>query len=36
MFVFRILLINFFQTKLGNIQAQDALQKPSETKKVIN
>lgn len=36
MFVFHFLLINFFQTKLSNIQAQNVLQKPSETKKVIS
>jgi len=34
--MFHFLLINFFQTKLSNIQAQNALQKPNETKKVMS
>lgn len=36
MFMFHFFLLSFFQTKLSNIQAQNVLQKPSETKQVIN
>lgn len=32
MLMFHFLLINFFQTKLSNIQAQNVLQKPNKTK----
>lgn len=32
MSMFHFLRINFFQRKLSNIQAQNVLQKPSETK----
>lgn len=36
MFMFLFLTAHFFQTKLSNIQAQNVLQKPSETKKLIS
>ena len=34
--MFHFLLINFFRTKLSNIQAQNVLQKPSQTEKLVS